>query len=276
MIFNKRNLLVGSVLFLVLFYYSAWADNIISVKDTLIPRGEIYSIPVNVNIEAAQIDSIEFEFEFNPFVIDIKSAIINPDIVISVPEISYYSNLTSLIGKFTVKIKNISNTSFNDDLFYLNIEGLVSSDSISPLKINKFWINQIITDYTANNAIINVPGEAILQNYPEGLFMNYPNPFRGSTTFTFNIEKKTTAKFELYNSLGINVFDESDILSRLRIMRIITGGPIQEIEDLTQELEPGKYYLVFRADETILASSHLIMVMKTKNDSYSKSFLFLK
>jgi hypothetical protein len=276
MIFNKKKLLVSLFLLSVMFNYSTLAGNIVSVGDTLIPRGEIYSIPINAYIASNHLDSIEIEFEFNPFIIDIKSAEIKPNYVLYSSEISFTSNLTPLIGKFTVKIKNINVGTVNSALFDLKIEGLVSADSVTDFKTSKLIINGINSEYTANNAIIKVTGEAILQNYPEGLFINFPNPFRGTTTFSLNIENKSTAKFELYNSLGIKIFDECDILSRLKLIKIGINGANQNIDDITKELEPGKYYLIFNADESVLASNYLIMVMKTNKESYSKSFLLVK
>lgn len=276
MVIKRLTCILIIIFFNLLGYFSLKAENTVSVSDTIIPRGEIYSIPVNGIIEADRIDSIELEFEFNPFVIDIKSVDIQASYQLNSSAYTYYTTLTTEKGVLNIKIVDIGTNLINSGLFDIGIEGLVSFDSITEFKPTKLLINNIPAQFKAGNAIIKVPGEPIFQKYPEGLFTNFPNPFRGTTTFPFNIENKSTAKFELYSSLGNRIFDESDIKSRIKIIQVIKDGSNKEIKDLSQDLDPGKYYLIFTGDESVLASGHLIMVMKTNKDNYSKSFLFLK
>lgn len=276
MVIKKLTCILFIIFFNLLGCFSLRAENSISVADTIIPRGEIYSIPVNAIIEADKIDSIELEFEFNPFVIDIKSVDIQSSYLLNGSIYTYHTTLTTEKGILYVKISGINTNSINSTLFDIGIEGLVSFDSITDLKPSKLRINNTTAQFTASNAKIKVPGEPIFQKYPEGLFTNFPNPFRGTTTFPFNIDNKSTAKFELYSSLGNRIFDESEIKTRIKIIQVIKDGSNKEIKDLSQDLDPGKYYLIFTGDESVLASGHLIMVMKTNKDNYSKSFLFLK
>ena len=66
------------ITFLICACFTASAGPLISIPDTTIPRGSIYKIPVyadfSVLTDSVYTDSVEFVFQFNQYVIDLKQA----------------------------------------------------------------------------------------------------------------------------------------------------------------------------------------------------------
>ncbi len=143
-------------------------------------------------------------------------------------------------------------------------------------KLNKIKSGGNDTEYSANNPIIKVIGTPVYQTYPEALFDNAPNPFRGSTVFKFNIQNSSKADFELYNYFGFRLYDKDEILKHVKIYKLLPNNAKLEINDKSGDLEQGKYELHFTADEYYLASGSLILTMKTNSGFHSKSFLMVK
>ncbi len=80
---------------------------------------------------------------------------------------------------------------------------------------------------------------------------NYPNPFRGTTTIGFNLEKATNISIDVYGMDGR--FIETIVKERLDAGR-------NEIRWNAQNRQPGIYYLRFKANDTVLGVKKAVLL----------------
>lgn len=258
------------------FYNVSFAQSNVSVPDTVIPRGKIYTIPITGSIGQSGISNIKITLLYNARVIDIKSAL-GADIFImncNTPILSI-PNLTN-IDSATIDISCDSITFSNSGtICQINVEGLASSDSMTTVTPIAMYENNILnTSATLNSGTIKVPGAPVYQRFPEGLGQNYPNPFAGYTFFPISIEKPTKVEFKIFSNEGAVVLSDDDNYETFLLYKITSTGDIK-INRFEDVLEKGSYKLTFIPDAE-LASGSYFLVMLTDNGVYNKRFLYLK
>lgn len=64
-----------------------------------------------------------------------------------------------------------------------------------------------IRDYTVTNAQFTIENAANITPAVASVSQNYPNPFKGSSEITVNLEKKANVGLEVFNMVGQKVFD---------------------------------------------------------------------
>ena len=80
---------------------------------------------------------------------------------------------------------------------------------------------------------------------------NYPNPFRGTTTIGFNLERATAITIEVYGMDGRFV--------ETIIQRTFNSGR-NEINWNAEARQPGIYYLRFKANDTVLGVKKAVLL----------------
>ena len=256
--------------------YVSFAQSLVSVPDTIIPRGQIYSIPITGIIEQSNVNSIRIKFQYNARVIDIKSAS-GADYYIMKCQTPNLSNPNfSNIDTATIDISCDSLSSIkNGVICIIDVEGLAGSDSLTMLTPIAIYENGILNSTaTLKGGTIKVPGAPVYQRYPEGLGQNYPNPFSGYTFFPISIEKATKVEFKIFANDGGEVFSDDFNYESLQLYKVTNTGNVK-INRFEDVLEKGSYSLTFIPDAG-LASGSYFLVMLTDNGIYNKRFLYLK
>jgi hypothetical protein len=258
-----------------LSYFHLFSQTIISIPDTLIPRGKIYHIDITGNINQNSINNLKLTFLFDSRVIDIKSVSGSPNSAIKCnpPVYNFNYDITNA-STLDISCDNVQNIT-NGIICSLDIEGLVGPDSIAYIIPTGVFIDGT-KDSSAilQKGLIIVPGEPIFQKYIERLGQNYPNPFSGYTFFPFTIAQPAKVKFLVYSYYGqlITSSDENDG-TMIVLMSTKDGNKI--ISNLEVQLSEGNYYLQY-SPSLKLSSGAYFLEMITDNGVYNIEFIFLK
>jgi hypothetical protein len=268
------------LLIIILGFYSyynlSFAQSYVSVPDTVIPRGEIYNIPVSGIFNQSDITSLKITFQFNARVIDVKSATGADSYIMkcSTPWLSELTFSGSDTAYVDISCDSVSSIT-NGIICSIDVEGLAGPDSITTLVPIKVFINGIQVELpTFKAGQLRVPGSTVYQQYPEGLGQNYPNPFSGYTFFPISIENATKIDFKIFTNYGQEVFTDLDNSESLMLFKE-TGSGFEKINIKDDVLEKGNYRLTF-IPEAELASGSYFMVMQSDNGVYNKRFLYIK
>ncbi len=95
------------LVFLTSIFYVK-SEEIISIPDTSFARGETINLLITNLAQINVQDSLEFYFEYNQFVIDIKNTSLSSNSVISGAVIEYNNDIYSSPAKLNVIIKGLS------------------------------------------------------------------------------------------------------------------------------------------------------------------------
>lgn len=272
------------ILLIVFLFCSSFAANAvpsISVPDTTIPRGEIYSIPVYADFsdlsDSLTVNSVEFVFQFDQYVIDLKNAELQSSDFFPAdvsPTVATTYNYTP--GSYRITFSNISLEKISGTLFTFRMEGLVAPRDTTLFTCTEVIINGSNVDFETQSALFNVPGDLISREYPTGLFINYPNPFSGSTIFNFNLHRNTKIDFKIFNYYGRLMYSLSDLASIGNIMYLSGEGGQKQMTNLDEEFPAGKYYFQFSPDPALFSSGLYFLTMSADDKFFSQPFVYCK
>ncbi|TAL67341.1 MAG: hypothetical protein EPN82_15330 [Bacteroidetes bacterium] len=264
------------ILGFISFCYISYSQSFVSVPDTIIPRGDVYSITISGKIEHPEVKSVRIRFQYNARVINIKNASGSDNFIMKCNTVKLINSDLNNLEQATIDISCDSISSTLTGVFcILDIEGLAGPDSITKLKPLAVYENEepdlLALSYDGE---IKVPGIPIYQRFPESLSQNFPNPFSGYTIFPISIEKSTKVNFKVYSNNGSEVFISSESWKNSELYKI-TGSIDIKVNWFEDILEKGNYMFHFIPDAE-LASGSYFMVMQTDNGIYNIRFLYLK
>ncbi|MBI5326251.1 MAG: hypothetical protein HZB41_13435 [Ignavibacteriae bacterium] len=256
--------------------YISYSQTNVTVPDTVIPRGEVYSIPINGSLDQVNKKSIKIKLRYNARVIYIKSVKGSDNTIMNCLTPKLGNPDYSDISKTTVEISCDSISSSNSGIFcFIDVEGLAGPDTLTYLVPVAIYINDV-QDSTAvfDGGQIKVPGDLVYQRFPEGIGQNYPNPFASYTFFPVVIDKLTKVNFKLYTNNGSEVSSINNKSETLELYKKTGTGEVKVNFD-DEILDRGNYVLHFIPDAEFANGSYFL-VMKTVNGIYNIRFLYIK
>lgn len=275
---NSRLLLLISIL------YFSFSCNLLSqvnvnINDTTIYRGENLKVKIPAfakDIPNQNINELRIVFLFQSQIIDIFSASGNDNTIMKQPKILFANYAPVDSARITIIDSNVTAPISKDTLCFLEIEGLVASDSIAYLSIEKIFINGIETKIVTKPAIIKVLGPPIFKILPEGFGQNYPNPFYHDTNIRFNLKDSTKVEFLLYSTAGefIESSVENNQYVQYNFFNYSKGIPIDYQQNM--KLPKGEYLLKIIPLDYKFASGAYYIIMKTESGIYTKSIMYFK
>jgi hypothetical protein len=273
----RRSLHLFIALFSLLILFTAQyavGEVNISVPDTVLTRGIVYSIPIKCTITDPNVQSIQIVFSYNAYIIDIKNANGGPNFVMNCQPPDFSNDLTVINTATTTVTCGSIATNPSGTLLSLNIEGLAGPDTICRLYVDKVFLNGSEVQFVSNIGNLIVPGEPIFQTSQQSIGQNYPNPFNYWTKFDFSIADSTKVEFRVYNLDGRQVEFTGNINGMFVINKIANNVSIPV--DLHSVLSQGNYTLTFTPDSYQLGSGVYFLTMKTVSGDNSSSFVFVK
>jgi hypothetical protein len=263
------------ILIIIFGKINSFSETTISILDTSIPRGAIYKIPIYVTTDITDLSNLKVKLSFNAYVIDIKSAQGGDSLIMKCPTadtLHDYLYLDSAI--ITISCSN-NQTINNGILCSLQIEGLAGPDSLSKLKIEKLYINDVEpSNVIYSSGVVKVTEPIVIPHIPEGMGINYPNPCSSEIKFQFSIDVPTKVNFSLYSDDGRQMASYDFSKSFKLFFKQQTGTV--EITDLNSTLQQGNYELEFRFNNYNFASGVYYLRMKTDKNIYSSGFVIIK
>lgn len=267
------------LLFLFINIQTSLSQVNVTVKDTTIPLGEIYTIPILISIPQGtymDIESVSLKFTYNAYVINIQNVSGAESYLMNCEAPSFSNDYDDLEETMLSISCNICSLIEDDTLCTIDIQGLAGKDSVTSFSPVEISINgSIVEDAEKISGEIVVPGPNIIQQYPEGLGQNFPNPAHQRTVFPFNINKTSKAEFEIYNSDGKHILSSKTDKNIFSMFYESKDGVVF-IDDLNTELSQGSYFLNLHFTEFEISSGLYYLVMKTKNGRYNRSFLLIR
>jgi hypothetical protein len=252
----------------------------ISVHDTVIKRGVVSEIPVYIDLNGALPQNIELFFTFNAFSLDISSAKGGAGFIMNCNQPTTQTQLFDINNaRVSISCTDI-NTSAGNILCLLKVEALTGSDTTSILMPDSIFFdgNKQENVLIAGGKITSY-GSTVIERYPEGIGLNFPNPvfeLIPYTIFPIIIDKDTRTEFNLFSFDGRRtVHCDIDFDKSLKLYRKSTSGE-ELIDNLESEIIRGEYNLYFYPNEYEFASGVYILQMKTTSGAYSRSFLIVK
>ena len=248
----------------------------IIIPDTTVRIGNKISLELIGDLDENNINSIEIMLDFNAYNLDIKSAKGDSNYVIKCLNPAYTIDMDNIINSkmdiFCDDIQTINNGVFCK----LEIEALSGPDSVTKINVDYIKINgKTISDAEITAGNIKIIGESIIQNYPEGLGLNFPNPFFDKTKFQISISKSTKVEFQIYSIAGQFILSNKLEENMLKLSLVKSNQEIA-ITSLNELLSRGDYYLTLRPDRTRFASGEYYLLMSTDNGSYTTKFIYMK
>lgn len=248
----------------------------IFIPDTTVKTGDKFSLQLKGDLEEKNINSIEIKLDFNAYNLDIKSAEGDTNYALKCLNPAYSFDLNNLANSkmdiFCDDIQIINNSIFCT----IYLEALSGPDSLTTITIDYIKINgKTIEDAELKPGTIKIIGESIMQNYPEGLGLNFPNPFNDFTKFQISISKSTKVKFQIYSLSGKYLLEDNLKKNMLKLSLVKNKQEIP-ITSLNEVLSRGNYYLTIQPDGTRFANGEYYLLMSTDQGSYSKKFIYLK
>ncbi|OGU10656.1 MAG: hypothetical protein A2X61_17050 [Ignavibacteria bacterium GWB2_35_12] len=274
---RKRAIRLLIIIFGFYYYsYVSYAQSNVSVPDTVIPRGKIYSIPISGKIDISNVDSLRIRLQYNARVIDIKSAAGNDNFIMNCRTVKITNQDLTNIDKATIDVSCDSISPTTTGIFcMIDVEGLAGPDSLTNLIPIAVYVNGNPDLLALSDAgLIKVPGPPVYQRFPEWLGQNYPNPFSGYTFFHLSIENETKVDFKIFTNDGSEVISKDENSESLQLYKVTSTGNIK-INRFEDVIDKGNYELHFIPDAE-LASGSYFLVMLTDNGIYNIRFLYLK
>lgn len=251
---------------------SVFSANTFTYPDTTISRGDIIDLQTNI-ISEINYKEINLMLHYNNRVIDVKS--IKPAQLNAEFEFNYVLSHKLDTGFIEINIKNLKSEELNKKIeLILKVEALTAPLRETQLKILHFKVNGQGTEFTQSPSKITIPGELINQGTPYNISPNYPNPFLEYTSFPFSINDDGLAEFKIYNSLGQEVFNNSNLSDNIKILKLEVGGGAEIIANGVFYLKKGKYRLDFNPVEPYFSAGVYFLTMKVNNVFLSKPFVY--
>lgn len=274
MIKKLINILFFELLLFCLLPAHLKSENKIFLRDTTIQRGLNVTIPIYGTIDFSPLDNITLEFQYDARIINISSVEGDPNFIIISKKPNFQNQLRDLNNALLIVSSNEAQPKDQGILCYLELEGLVFSDSIVDITLNRIVINGIERNELAGKiGRIIVRGQSFLPNFPDNLGLNYPNPFASQTRFEFNLENTTQISFFMYNSTGQEIYSS---INTPEIFEVYSYDGNLINEPFTKLLTRGKYYVLFSPPTYDFASGMYFFGMKTDKGFYNRSFLVIK
>lgn len=270
-----KYLWIFSALF-ILFYVNSYSEIKVTINDTTITRGITSQIFIYGTVTDENISSIRIVFEYNTLDLFVHSANGSEAYSMKCDKPVLTTNLDDLTkSKVSVSCNDILKVQ-DGIICVLNIEGLVGPDTVSSIKLDSIFINGDYYNITVKDSgIINVPGMPVIQNYPEGIGYNYPNPLYEETIFDISIHEPTKVQFIVYALDGSFVFSNEKPIEMLELSFYKNSEEIP-IGNLNQKLDKGSYKLKFKPDNMQFSSGEYYLIMITDNGVYHRNFIYLK
>lgn len=234
----------------------------LSIPSVIVDKNENFIVDLPVSFEAGKpIDSFAITLKFNPQVISLISATVDGNSVIPCDSLlsnSLYTPPNTM--QVLIECKNSFIGAANQSI-QLSFLALAGKDSQTVVEVESISENgQSLPINSPISGTISVRNnKQVIQNFPEFLGQNYPNPVSSettnpyTTTFPYSINNQTDIIFSVYNSKG---------------QKILTFPTIQR--------ERGEYTFVLGMDATKFASGTYSLQMETNEGVYFQSFLYLK
>ena len=268
------------LIILLLAYSNAYSQVTVSISDTLIPRGEIYDIPVNIFIpteEYDEINELSFQITYDAQIINIQDVKGGTGYLMECLSPIFNNNYDDLQNAVLSVFCDDCTLIDDGKVCMISIQGLVAPDSLTIFAVTEIKINgEDAVDYQSNIATIKVPGTIVTQQYPEGLGMNFPNPCHYSTVFPFNINKTSKVHFEIYNASGRMLLTSSGSEEDVFTMYYVDKTGVVYISDFNAELNQGSYFLRMDIPDYEISSGLYYLKMKTKSGEYNGNFLIFR
>lgn len=250
-------------------------DFSVSVRDTLIPRGNAYEIPIYGKISELNAQSLKITLNFNALVLDVRSARGGDQLGIKDASIALTTKFDSWDSvDLTLSSSNVR-SGYDGILCYLLIEALTGPDTISQLKPTLLEVNNVKVDTDFAAGYIKTSPPTVSQKYIEGIGLLYPNPFSESAAMKFTIEKASKVDFYIYSGLGrlIQKIPESSKYINFEIF----NNKNERIENPESvQFEPGNYTLILRPLKWEVSAGVYYMFMKTSSGEYNTQFIYVK
>lgn len=265
-------LLSWLIIFIIYFNFHTTYSTEISISDTIIYQGENHKakIPIIGTINKQTIQSIRLVIIYDAYGLSINNVIGKNNFMMRSEKPFFFNNLEKLdSAKLEIYDNNVQ-TLTNDTICILEIEGLVSFDSIAYLKIDKIFIDEIEqNDFIPQIAKIKIIGTIIQPKFEEGLGDNFPNPFYSDTKIPFVVNNTTKIRFIMFTFLGEIIQDSWDDDNSIVLRYYDKNG---EISGVTPNylFKRGDYILHINPISWRFASGIYILMMKTDFGVYYK------
>jgi hypothetical protein len=251
-----------------------YASESVYLKDTVIGRTGIYSIPVFGSI-STNASSLEIVLSFNAHVIDINSVSGGKKFAIKDSIPGYSVDLSRLDSSLiTISSNNIQAVD-NGIICTLNVRGLFYSDSNCPVIPQAMYIDsQQIKNASFGAGKIIVRGNLVVPYLPDNLSFGVPNPsYSGLISFNFSLGDSSYLKFSVFNLAGALVTASDDGQG---MFSVFTDDLSRQISDISRKIEKGKYALRFYPDVSKIANGMYFIVMRTDRGIYNTNFILAK
>lgn len=234
----------------------------LSIPSVIVEKNENFTIDVPISFESGKsIDSFSISLKFNPQVVSLISAnVVAPTVI---PCDSLLEN-TLYTPPDKIQVLLSCNSSFvgaSNQTIRLSFLALAGKDSQTVIEVESIRENgQTISITSPISGTITIRNnKQVVQNFPEFLGQNYPNPVSVdtdrpyTTTFPYSINNQTDVMFSVFNSKG---------------QKILTFPTIQR--------DRGEFTFVLGMDPTQFSSGTYSLQMETNEGVYFQSFLYLK
>ncbi|HRP02679.1 MAG TPA: hypothetical protein PLE30_08535 [Candidatus Kapabacteria bacterium] len=245
------------------------------ISDSTIDRAITNLIPVYGSLANTNNNEYEFCFTFNSLVLDIKN--------VSTTDNTIFSKINS----FNVDFNNLTNSilrvksselrsSNNGVLFYIAIEGLAGSDTVTSFTPSCYKKDgKDITEVSLQSANINVRSTPIGIKFIEGLGLNSPNPFNNETKIPFTIENDTKVSFNMFSLNGRRVIG-NDLSFNTFDMKIFKDDG-NEVSDIYSYIfTKGKYFLILKSRKSDISVGAYYLNMTTSRSTYQLNIMLIK
>lgn len=244
------------------FFTTVYSQVTITIPSITVERNENFLLPVTISfVEGVAIDSFSFIVEFNPQVVSLLRTTTPFASVIlcdTLKQESLYIPPDRMQVQISCNTPFLGTTNQMLQLHFLALSGKDSTTRLDVINIKQNGFN-IPTSNSSNGLISIRNNKQVVQNFPEFLGQNFPNPVTvasldpNRTTFPYSINNQTDVKFSVFNSKG---------------QKILTFPTIQRVR--------GEYTFVLGMDPTQFSSGTYSLQMETNEGVYFQSFLYLK
>lgn len=269
--------LLKMMLALMLFcsYQAIAADFSVSIRDTLIPSGKIYEIPVYGKIHSEATGEIAISFNYNGLILDVSTAKGSASLGFQDSDISTTTNATDWSDAVTTVRSSNYSAGFEGILFYLTIEALVGPDTLALFRPINFKVAGEEVGAVFVSGTIRTTPPIVNQKYKEGIGNSYPNPFNSQANVKFTIEEESKVKFHIYSTLGRLVEVLPDNAKYIEYQ--VFNSKNELIENADEKMfEPGVYLLKFKPKNNEFSSGVHYIIMETKKGIYTTNFVYVK
>lgn len=278
MLFKNKNKIIFFLILLFAFLSkgsAVFATLSLSFNDTAIKRGISNEIQLRGTLDPQPLNSVRLVFSFDSRIVDVKFAKGSSSFAITEDNPVFALRFPKIDSAVAEVYSNKVQTINNGIICSFNIEGLVFSDSITSLKLEAVYVNEVqISDYTYSSGIIKVLGDAYLSQLPDAIGNCTPNPFIKETKVDFSIEKKTKVKFLIYNTLGrLASSSDENSFNTFQIFNLDNGTTIK---DLSQDFESGNYRLLLTPVSWDFSQGLYYLIMQTDKGAFNTNFMYFK